>query len=163
GSSGNQGSSGNEGGTGNEGGSGNVPGAGPDIIPGSALYTGRVILTNALNVRQEPTTRSANVGTLARNASVTIYEVCVSEYMAWGRCDLGWICLTYVDLVPASGNGAVDARVVQYEGLNIREAPGTANKSVGTYSKGVVVDIYEFSGNWGRTDKGWVSLDYLLT
>ena len=130
---------------------------------GGALYKGTVILTNSLNVRQTPSTKGGSAGTLARNASVTIYEVCVSEFMAWGRCDKGWICLTYVDLVPASGNGAIDARVVQYEGLNIREGAGTGFKSVGTYSKGTVVDIYEFSGNWGRTDRGWVCLDYLLT
>ena len=120
------------------------------------LYTGKVILTNTLKIRQNPNTTSAEVGTLARNASVNIYEVVASQYMAWGRTDKGWICLSYVDLVPASGNGAVDARVVQYDGLNIREGAGTKHKSVGTYSKAEVVDIYEFSGNWGRTDKGWV-------
>ncbi len=130
---------------------------------GSAMYTGKVILTNSLKIRQTPSTSGTEVGTLQRNAGVTIYEVTISEYMAWGRCDKGWICLTYVDLVPASGNGAVDARVVQYEGLNIREGAGTTYKSVGTYSKGQVVDIFQFSGNWGKTAEGWVCLDYLLT
>ena len=130
---------------------------------GSALYTGTIILTNTLKIRQTPSTTSTEMGTLSRGASVTIYELAISQYMAWGRCDQGWICLTYVDLVPASGNGAVDARVVQYEGLNIREGAGTTFKSVGTYSKAEVVDIFEFSGNWGRTKDGWVCLDYLLT
>ena len=60
-------------------------------------------------------------------------------------------------------SGAIDARVVQYDGLNIREAAGTTHKSVGTYAKAEIVEIFEFSGNWGRTDKGWVCLDYLLT
>ena len=127
------------------------------------LYNGVVILTNALKIRQTPSTSGAELGTLARNTQVAIYELAVGNGMAWGKCDRGWISLTYVDLIPASGNGAVDARVVQYDGLNIREAPGTKNKSVGTYSKGTVVDIFEFSGNWGRTKDGWVNLDYLLT
>lgn len=127
------------------------------------LYTGVVILTNALKIRQTPSTSGAELGTLARNAQVSIYELAVANGMAWGRCDQGWISLTYIDLIPASGNGAVDARVVQYDGLNIREGAGTKYKSVGTYSKGTVVDIFEFSGNWGRTKDGWVNLDYLLT
>ena len=127
------------------------------------LYTGVVILTNTLKVRQAPSTSAAEVDTLARNAQVSIYELAVANGMAWGRCDKGWISLTYIDLIPASGNGAVDARVVQYDGLNIREGAGTKFKSVGTYSKGTVVDIFEFSGNWGRTKDGWVNLDYLLT
>ncbi len=130
---------------------------------GAALYTGKVILTNSLKVRQTPSTNATEVGVLQRNAAVTIYEVTVSQFMAWGRTEQGWICLTYVDLLPASGNGAVDARVVQYEGLNIREGAGTKYKSVGTYSKGQIVDIFQFEGNWGKTAEGWVCLDYLLT
>ena len=135
----------------------------PGTSTGSALYTGTVILTNTLKIRQNPSTTSPEMGTLSRGEAVTIYEVIASEYMAWGRTDKGWICLVYVDLVPASGNGAIDARVVQYDGLNIREGAGTTHKSVGTYYKAEVVDIYEFSGNWGRTADGWVCLDYLLT
>ena len=150
---------------------GTTPGGNTGTTPGGStgngstapLYTGVVILTNALKIRQAPTTSAMELGTLARNTRVTIYELAVGNGMAWGRCDKGWISLTYIDLVPASGNGAVDARVVQYDGLNIRETPGTRSKSLGTYSKGTVVDIFEFSGNWGRTKDGWVSLDYLLT
>ena len=127
------------------------------------LFTGSVILTNSLKVRQTPSTGGAELGTLARGTAVTIYDVCVAENMAWGQCDKGWICLVYVDLVPLAGSGAVDARIVQYDGLNIREGAGTQHKSVGTYSKNQIVHIYEFSGNWGRTAEGWVHLDYLLT
>ena len=127
------------------------------------LFTGSVILTNSLKVRQTPSTSGAELGTLARGTAVTIYDVCVAENMAWGQCDKGWICLVYVDLVPLAGSGAVDVRIVQYDGLNIREGAGTQYKSVGTYSKNQIVHIYEFSGNWGRTAEGWVHLDYLLT
>ena len=158
------------GGTGDQGGNqGGTPGGDTGNQGGNQgdntgrLYTGVVILTNTLKIRQTPSTSGAELGTLARNAQVSIYELAVANGMAWGKCDKGWISLTYVDLIPASGNGAVDARVVQYDGLNIREAAGTKHKSVGTYSKGTVVDIFEFSGNWGRTKDGWVNLDYLLT
>ena len=125
--------------------------------------TTKTVVADCLRIRSAAGLGNWVVGFAYYGANLTIYETANVGGTTWGRCDKGWVCLTYVDLVPASGNGAVDARVVQYGGLNIREGAGTGFKSVGTYSKGTVVDIYEFSGNWGRTDRGWVCLDYLLT
>ena len=130
---------------------------------GSVLYTGTVVRTGTtkLALRSTPSTSGTELGRLADGTSVKIYEVAVAEYMAWGKTDSGWICLTYVDLLPTT-EGAVDARVVWQEGLNIRSGAGANNSQVGTYSKCTVVDIFEISGNWGRTADGWVCLDYLL-
>ena len=50
--------------------------------------------------------------------------------------------------------------------LNIRKGAGTSYDVVDRYGKGVVVTILQtktVSGTtWGRTDKGWVSMDYVL-
>lgn len=46
-------------------------------------------------------------------------------------------------------------------GLKIRKGPGTNYDRVGAYSKGTVIAILDTSGRWGRTDKGWVCMDYL--
>ena len=46
-------------------------------------------------------------------------------------------------------------------GVNIRIGPGTGYGKTGAYPCGTVVTILEERDGWGRTDKGWVSLDYL--
>ena len=122
-------------------------------------YTGKVINTNSVNVRALPTTGSAVTTTLKYGASLVIYETTIAENMAWGRCDAGWIYLYYVDLTPVTG--ALDARVVYqentvcYDNMN-----GTPNGN--TFARMSVIDIYEYVGNWARTEKGWVQTTNLL-
>lgn len=123
-------------------------------------YTGKVINTNAVNVRATPSTNSSVVIQLKYGQNLVIYETTISENMAWGRCDAGWVYLYYVDLTPVV-NGAVDARVVYNENTIIYtdvNCSGTA----GTYARMSVIDIYEIVGNMARTDKGWVSTNDLL-
>lgn len=138
-------------------------GTGSSAATGEVLYTGTVVRTGntKLAIRQAPATSGKELGRLADGASVKIYEVAIAEYMAWGKTDSGWICLTYVDLAPTNTE-AVDVRVIWRDGLSIRAGAGAANDLVGSYAKATVVEIYEFSGNWGRTAEGWVCLDYLL-
>lgn len=46
-------------------------------------------------------------------------------------------------------------------GVNIRSGPDSGYGKVGAYSKGTVVTVLETQNGWGRTDKGWVCLEYL--
>lgn len=46
-------------------------------------------------------------------------------------------------------------------GINIRSGPDSGYGKVGAYSKGTVVTVLETQNGWGRTDMGWVSLEYL--
>lgn len=46
-------------------------------------------------------------------------------------------------------------------GVNVRQGPGTVYSKVGAYPCGTVVTVLELRDGWGRTDKGWVSMDYL--
>jgi hypothetical protein len=46
--------------------------------------------------------------------------------------------------------------------LNVREQPKKQkNNILGTVKRGERVNIYEFDGKWGRSDKGWISGKYL--
>lgn len=45
-------------------------------------------------------------------------------------------------------------------GLNLREEPNTTSKILKTYEKGETLTIFEVRENWGRTNYGWVCLDY---
>ena len=124
-------------------------------------YTGKVINTNQVNVRATASTTANVTTTLKSGAALVIYETVISEAMAWGRCDSGWVYLYYVDLTPV-GSGAVDARVVYndntiiYKDMNMSEATGS------TYAKMAVVDIYEIVGKMARTELGWIHMDNLL-
>lgn len=57
----------------------------------------------------------------------------------------------------------INVRVTAY-GLNIRQGAGTEYKIMGVAKKGDILVIYEKKLNgttqWGRCDKGWVSLKY---
>lgn len=64
------------------------------------------------------------------------------------------------DIKPVVTNGYtryVNAKI----GLNIRNAPnGTI---IGSYKYGTAITVLETSGNWSRTNLGWISSNYLAT
>ena len=51
-------------------------------------------------------------------------------------------------------------RITANNGLNIRAGASTSYAIVGGYSKGTVVTIIAESNGFGKTDKGWISLNY---
>ena len=126
-----------------------------------ARYTGKVIRTSELNVRESASTTASKTTTLRSGQALVIYETTIAENMAWGRCDAGWVYLYYVDLVPYSGNGAVDARVV-FNDNTVAYSDVNCTTATGTYSRMAVVDIYEIVGKMAKTDLGWVNVDNLL-
>lgn len=140
---------------------GSTGNTGGSVSASGYKYTGKVINTNQVNVRATASTTANVTTTLKNGAALVIYETTISEYMAWGRCDSGWVYLYYVDLTPV-GSGAVDARVVYndntviYKDMNMSEATGS------TYAKMAVVDIYEIVGKMARTELGWINTDNLL-
>ena len=53
--------------------------------------------------------------------------------------------------------------VVNANGLNIRSEASTSGKVQGAYNKGDVITILETKDGWGRTNKGWIKLEYVNT
>lgn len=53
--------------------------------------------------------------------------------------------------------------VVNANGLNIRSEASTTGKVQGVYDKGNVITILETKNGWGRTNKGWIKLEYVTT
>lgn len=51
-------------------------------------------------------------------------------------------------------------KITANSGLNIRTGAGTAYARIGGYSKGTIVTILAESNGFGKTDKGWISLNY---
>ena len=133
------------------------------------------VVTTGLNIRKEASTTSAVVGAYAKGDVVTILET----KNGWGKTNKGWVKLDYVNTTGSttnnstnnnnnnttvSGNGSTSVQlrgIVKVNELNIRSTGNTNGTRVGSYNKGARVEIFEKSGNWGRTEKGWICLDYV--
>ena len=130
----------------------------PATNAGGILYTGTVKIWDGsaakLKVRD---TAGGNkvVEELSPGVKVNIVEMKIVNNMPWGKCGAGWICLTYVDLVPYNST-AIDARVVLANTVTVYEGAGAHFAAVGTYGKATIVNVYEVNGDWVRTDLGWI-------
>lgn len=52
-------------------------------------------------------------------------------------------------------------KVTPLVGLNIRSGASTKYSKIGKYKYGTIVEVFEISNGWARTDTGWVSMTYL--
>ena len=129
----------------------------------SVARTGTVDVTGTLNVRKSAGTGYASVGTVKNGDKLTITRLKLVNGSPWGKISSGWVCLDHVKMdKPAAGAIAL----TMGNDLNIRKGAGTKYDVVGKYDKGVVVTISKIKTvdgtRWGQTDKGWVSMDYIL-
>jgi N-acetylmuramoyl-L-alanine amidase len=125
-----------------------------------------VISKTGLNIRSGAGTGYPRVGSYASGSRIRILEQKNVSGVAWGRTDKGWVCMQYVRLEENRAEEAgIRGRVISSTGLNIRSGPGVVHPPVGSYAAGETVLILEqtvASGRkWGRTDKGWVCMDYV--
>ena len=147
--------------------------------------------TDKLNVRTKANQNSASVKKLAVGTRLEILEQLTVEETTWGRIEEGWVNMKFVTLdsdtensspviedpgtvenetpeettpdVPAAttGSGKGKMGTVDTETLRIRKGPGTKYDIVGTVKEGDRVEILETDGNWGKIDKGWISLKFV--
>ena len=157
----------------------------PTQAPSSATSTTEkikgVINANGLNIRSEASKDGKVQGAYNKGDVVTILET----KNGWGRTNKGWISMDYVTTTGSttsdnttsntnntttntntnvSGNGSTSVvlrGVVKVNELNIRSSAATEADRVGMYNYGDRVEILEKDGNWGRTKKGWIHLDYI--
>ena len=119
-------------------------------------------VTTGLNIRKEASSSSDKVGEYKQGDKVTILEVKGN----WGKTDKGWISLTYVSFGSSGGTStdttyAPGEYVVNTFSVNIRKEASASSEDLGNYLEGEKLTITEVKGNWGKTDKGWVSMKYL--
>ena len=136
--------------------------------------------TNNLNIRTSPSSTSAILGQLDAGDKVAIMEQQSVDGFNWGRIEQGWIRLDFVTIAgqepvveeettaptestsaEVSGTPANKVGTVNASELNIRKGPDTSYDAVGKYYNGDKVTIIETKDNWGKTDKGWVSMKYI--
>ena len=113
-----------------------------------------IITTNDLNVRTGPDTSFQRIGSYMEDDSIQILAI----VNGWGYTEDGWISMMYVTLPePVYATGSATVTI----GLNIREEPDPSAEKVDAYREGDRVTILEVKDGWGRTDKGWINLDYV--
>ena len=133
-----------------------------------------VVTNGYLKVRKGPGTGYATVDTLPSGTRVEILEQKTGGSMVWGRITKGWISMTYVILDDEEFESEQDKPEsdvtgqigkVTCEQLNVRDGAGITYNIVGTYYKNDLVTILEQktvgSTTWGKTVKGWVSMEYI--
>lgn len=125
----------------------------------STEVTGEITCADMLNIREKPDLLSAVVGNYYNGAIVTILET----KDGWGRTDMGWISMDYVTTIDDTtlDDPAESAPVPNK--LNIRKEPDASSAVVGQYSNGTTITILETKDGWGRTDQGWIHMDYVAT
>ena len=110
-----------------------------------------IVTTDDLNIRTGPATSFKSLNTMKTGDSVQI----LAQVDDWGYTGEGWINMQHVQVVYSTGTGTI------VTGLNIRKDPDPESERVGTYSEGDAVTVLEVSGQWGRTDQGWINLKYV--
>ncbi len=139
----------------------------------SEQVTGTVTGTDDLRIRTGPGVTYAVAGFLSPGTKVTITEQKTVDSVKWGKIDKGWVSMDYISLSgEASGGsssqgGTTSPQVtgtVKSE-LRIRSGAGTTFEVVGLLPVGSKVTVLEKktvgSTVWGRTERGWISLDYV--
>ena len=146
-------------------------------------------VTSVLNIRSSPSTEATVVGTLNAGDKIEISRREVVTGIDWAYIiepEAGWVVMEFVEMdIPSQQPSAPDTStpgassntgnpenntttnikgVVNASNLNIRNAPNTEDSKVqGSYNKGDVITILETKDGWGRTNKGWVKLEYVNT
>lgn len=149
----------------------------PEATQPANKTVGTVTANGGLNIRTGPGTGYSRTGEYATGAKIEILEQKAVGATTWGKTDKGWVSMTYVKLdsdtsatPPAQDTGSAGSSImgtVKVNGtLNIRTGAGTSYGIAGCYSNGARVAILEqkTSGSytWGKTDRGWVSMTYVV-
>lgn len=139
------------------------------------------------------TTGSSVIGTLYAGDKVTVERREEVTGIIWAYISepsTGWICMDFVEMdipdatnnntsTPAGQNPTAPTEpeeddqpgtttnikgvVTANGGLMIRSEASANGEVKGIYEKGQVITITETKNGWGRTNKGWVKLDYVNT
>ena len=147
-------------------------------------------VTSVLNIRSSPSTEATVIGTLYAGDKVEISRREVVTGIDWAYIiapESGWIVMEFVEMdiptqqpsqpntsTPAGTNPTAEETepntnttnikaVVNANGLNIRSEPSTTGKVQGGYNKGDVITILETKNGWGRTNKGWIKMEFVTT
>lgn len=135
----------------------------PKEEDGTTMYVNAKL---GLNVRSGPGTNYSIITALTNGTRVTVYET----KSGWSRIGTNrWVSSEYLSSSTSSGGNtggsttttSYTATVTPNIGLNVRSGPGTNYSIITALTKGTRITITQESSGWGKTSRGWVSLDYV--
>ena len=136
-----------------------------EAAPKKTGTVGTVTGIELLNVRSGPGSDNTKVATLAEGDNIVVIETRKVGTATWGRFEKGWVHMGYVKLTDTKVPVDAVVRRITADSLRIRSGAGTSFDVVGSYAQGTQVVILEQktvdSVCWGRTDLGWISMDYV--
>lgn len=129
---------------------------------GTATNQTGTITASQLNIRKGPGTSYETAGKYYNGDKVTITET----KDGWGKTDKGWISMKYVSTSGSTSSTTTTTGTkgtITASSLNVRKEPNKTSEKVGGYFQGDTVTILETKDGWGRTNKGWISMNYVKT
>ena len=121
--------------------------------------TGNATVTaSVLNIRKDPSTNYKAVGTLKKGARIRVLETNGN----WLKIQDGWVYAAYVKMDDGSNvYTELKNAVVTANELNVRSGPSLTSQKVGSLVKNQKVEVLETSGDWYRTNYGWINKNYV--
>lgn len=138
-------------------------------VSNNTKKTGIVRVNDSLNVRSDSSVRNSVIGSLGRNAKVTITGEKGNFYRIDYKGRTGYVSKDYVSVTNES-NKSVDTsknegRINANSGLRMRSDKNTHSKTIMVIPHNAVVKIVKEANGWYRVNyaghTGWVSGDYV--
>jgi len=116
------------------------------------------VTASLLFIRKDPSTNYKAVGMLKKGDRIQVLETNGN----WIKIKDGWVYSEYVALDNGSSLYSEKKNaIVTANELNIRETPRTDAKKLGTLRKNQRVEVLETSGEWIRTNYGWINKNFV--
>ena len=117
----------------------------------------KVIAYIGLNCRVAPNMFAIKVRTYSYGTILEITET----VNGWGKTQHGWVYMSYLTKVDTATPIVSKYQVTPYIGLNCRISPTIYSNKVTAYSYRTMLEISEILSGWGKTQRGWVCMQYL--
>lgn len=115
-----------------------------------------------VNVRSGPGIRFSKITAYPDGTKVTVYEIKDN----WARIgknewiDSNYLVVKYNNQVADNIFNPYKVKIISPIGLNIRKGNSIYYKKIGAYRYGAVVEVIAEKNGWGRTNIGWIDLQY---
>jgi len=116
------------------------------------------VTASLLFIRKDPSTNYSAVGMLRKGDRIQVLETNGN----WIKIKEGWVYSEYVAMDNGSSLYSEKKNaIVTANELNIRESPSYAAKVVGTLRVNQRVEVLGASGEWLRTNYGWIHRNFV--
>lgn len=125
----------------------------------TSANTGNATVTaSLLFVREDPSTNYRAIGMLKKGDRIEVLETNGN----WLKIKAGWV---YSEYVTMDNGGSLYSEkqnaIVTANELNVRETPSTNAKITGSLRINQRVEVLETSGEWYRTNYGWINKNFV--